>query len=335
MSTHKALVYREYGPPEQLTLEDVELPTPADNQVLVQMEAVSLNASDVEFLTGTPIYTRAWGPRRPKHQVLGSDISGRVAAVGKSVTLFKPGDAVFGDVFERWGGLAEHVVAPEAALLRKPDGLSFIAAAAIPQAGVVALQALRHGRPLQPGHRILINGAGGGAGTFAIQLAKHLGVSEVTAVDHTRKLDQMRALGADQVIDYTQEDFTRHVGRYDRIIDLIASHPVGACARALTPSGVYMFVGGPLLRILGAAVLGPAITALGNKQAGLLVHRQNHKDIMFVVHLVETGAIKTVIDRCYPLPQAVDAFRQLLEGRAFGKVVVTRAHPIQGSGSSF
>lgn len=334
MSTHKALVYREYGPPERLALEDVDLPTPADNQVLVQMEAVSLNASDLEFLTGTPIYTRAWGLRRPRHQVLGSDIAGRVVVVGRSVTQFKPGDAVFGDVFERWGGLAEHVLAPEAALLRKPDGLSFEDAAAIPQAGVVALQALRHGRPLQPGHRILINGAGGGAGTFAIQLARHLGVAEVTAVDHTRKLDQMRALGADRVIDYTQEDFTRHVGRYDRIIDLIASHPVGACARALTPTGVYMLVGGPVRRILGALVLGPAITAVGNKQAGLLVHRQNHNDITYVAHLVETGAIRAVIDRCYPLTQAADAFRQLSEGRAFGKVVVTRGPATQGSRST-
>lgn len=317
------MVYRDYGSPERLTLEDVARPEPADDEVLVEVEAVSLNASDWELLNGSPSYTRIWGLCRPRHQVLGSDIAGRVAALGKAVTRFRPGDAVFGDVFERWGGLAEFALASESALLRKPDELSFEQAAAIPQSAVLALQGLRQGRRQEPGHRVLINGAGGGAGTFAIQLAKYLGAAEVTGVDHTRKLDRMRSLGADRVIDYMEEDFTRNGGRYDRIVDFAASRSILDCARALTPTGVYVLAGGSVRQIVGALVLGSVISALHRKSLGLLMHRQSRSDMELVVRLCEAGDVRPVIDRLYPLGETAEAFRQLGEGRAFGKVVIT------------
>ncbi len=318
----RALTYREYGGPERLKIESATRPEPGDREVLVQVLATALNASDVEFLAGSPAYVRMWGLRRPRYRVLGSDVAGRVVAVGRAVTRFRPGDAVFGDLLEHWGGLAEFVLAPEARLSSKPDGLSFDAAAAIPQAGVLALQCLRaSGGPTA--ERVLLNGGGGGAGTFAIQLAKLLGAREVTAVDHTEKLARMRDLGADRVIDYTRADFTSEAQRYDRIIDFVASRPLRDCARALAPGGIYLVAGGSLRRILAALLIGTLRSALGSRRFRLLSARQSLEDLDYVAELCSSGRIVPVVQRDYALEQAPEAFRELGAGRVFGKVVVT------------
>lgn len=319
----KALVYREYGGPERLALEEVACPEPAAHEVLIEVAAVALNASDWEFLTGSPLYIRMWGLFRPRISILGSDIAGRVVAVGSSVTRFRPGDAVLGDVFERWGGLAERVVAPEDALVPKPDGLSFAAAAAIPQSGVLALQGLRTRGRQALGRRVLINGAGGGAGTFAVQLARHLGASEVTGVDHPAKLEQLRALGADRVLDYTADDFTRGEARYDHILDFVAGHSVVGCARALSRAGVYQAAGGSIPRLLEVGLLGAQVSALDSRRVGVLVHRPNREDLSHVARLCEAGTIRPVVSQTYPLAEGAEAFRQLGAGRVFGKVVLT------------
>src|SRR5437870_5869086 len=230
----KAIVYRKYGPPDVLRLKEVERPTPTDDEVLIKVQAVSVNRSDWEILTGSPLYARIGGLLRPRHQILGSDIAGRVETAGRNVTLFQPGDEVFGDILGPMGGFAEYVCAREKALAIKPASMTFEEAAAIPQAAVIALQGSRDKGQVKPGQKVLINGAGGGAGTFALQLAKLYG-AEVTGVDNTGKLDFMRSLGADHVIDYTREDFTSNGNQYDFILDLIAYRSAFDYARALKP----------------------------------------------------------------------------------------------------
>lgn len=319
----RALVYHAYGPPDVLSVQEIPIPEPGPGEVRIRVKAVSLNASDCEFLRAKPVYVRTWGLTRPRFEVLGSDIAGVVEALGKDVTEFREGDEVFGDVLYRWGGFAEFVCAPVNALLKKPAGLSFEQVAAIPQASTVALQGHNWKRPLARGERVLVNGAGGSAGTFALQLARRLGAAEVIGVDHTSKLERMKELGATRVVDYTQEDYTRVAGPCDRILDLVGSRSLLSARSALSENGIYTIVGGPMGRIIAAAFLGPLLSAVSGKKTGMLMHKQNASDIGHMVRLCETGEVSVVIDRTYPLEQGAEAFRQLCEGRVFGKVVVT------------
>jgi len=318
----KAIVYREYGGPERLALEEVTRPSPGAQEVLVQVAAVALNASDTEFLAGCPLYARIRGLSRPRRQVLGSDLAGRVVAVGDRVTRFRAGDAVMCDVLEHGGGLAEFALAPEDRLVAKPEGLSFEEAAAVPQSGVLALEALLYGGG-PAGEKLLINGAGGGAGTFALQLARHLGAAKVTAVDRPQKHALMRSLGADEVIDHTAVDFARCARRYDRIIDLVASRSTLACARALERGGVYLLVGGSVRRLLEFLSLGPLVSIAGARRLRVLAYRKDRGELEQVAQLCASGAIRPIIQRSYPLRDAAEAFRELRAGCVSGKVVVT------------
>ena len=321
----KAVVYTKYGSPDVLQLKEVEKPTPKDDEILIKVHAASVNASDWEFLTGKPLYTRIWGLLKPKYKILGSDIAGRVEAVGKNVKQFQPGDEVFGDILESWGGFAEYVCAPENALMLKPASMTFEQAAAIPQAAVVALQGLRDKGKIQRGQKVLINGAGGGAGTFALQIAKLFG-AEVTGVDSTEKLDMMRSIGADHVIDYTQKDFTKNGQCYDLILDLVAYRSIFDYKRALSPKGIYVLVGGSMARIFQVLFLGPWISMTGSKKMGILAHKQNKNDINFVKELFEAGKVGPFIDRRFTLSEVPEALRYLGEGHAKGKVVITLEH---------
>jgi NADPH:quinone reductase-like Zn-dependent oxidoreductase len=318
----RAVTYHEYGGPEVLRLADLPEPTPAASEVLLRVEAVGLNASDYEFLTARPAYVRAWGWARPRHPVLGSDVAGRVVAVGPEVTRLRVGDEVFGDGFGHWGGLAEYACLPESVLVPKPAALSFAQAAALPQGGAVALQALRFRRPMATGERVLINGAGGSAGTLALQFARHFGAGEVTAVDHGAKADLLRSLGADRVIDYRADDFTRVAARYDRIVDLVGSRPLADCHHALARGGVYGLVGGSIPRILAAALLGPVMSVLDDRELGVVAVRQSTDELAMLAALCVSGTLRPVLDREYPLAKTPEAFRRLGAGRARGKIVV-------------
>ncbi|MFC1524590.1 NAD(P)-dependent alcohol dehydrogenase [Thermodesulfobacteriota bacterium] len=320
----QAIVYHRYGSPDVLRLEEVEKPTPGDNEVLVKVQAVSVNASDWEFLTGSPLYVRMWGLFKPKHRILGSDIAGRVETVGKNVKLFQQGDAVFGDLLESWGGFADYVCAPAERLMDKPAGMTFEEAAAVPQAALVALQGLRDKGAIQPGQKVLINGAGGGSGSFAVQIAKLFG-AEVTGVDSTEKLDMMRSIGADRVIDYTQEDFTKNGHQYDLILDLVASHSIFAYKRALSPKGAYVMVGGSMTHIFQTLILGSLISMTGTRKMGILGAKAN-KDLAVMIEMMESGKVVPVIDKQYPLSEVPEALRYLGAGHAKGKVVITVAH---------
>ena len=262
-----------------------------------------------------------FGLLNPKKQILGSDIAGRIEAVGKNVLQFRPGDEVFGDLSGDWGGFAEYVCARENALALKAPSMTFEQAAAIPQAAMLALQGLRAMGQIQPGQKLLINGAGGGVGTFAIQIAKLYGV-EVTGVDSTGKLDLLRSMGAAHVIDYTQEDFTRNGRRYDLILDAAAYRSILAYRRSLSPEGVYVLIGGSVSRLFQVLLLGPWFSMTGNKM-GFVMARMNRKDLVFLKELLEAGKVVPVIDRRYPLSKVADALRYLEEGHARGKVVIT------------
>ena len=320
----KAIVYTKYGPPDVLQLKEVEKPTPKDNEVLVKINAASLNSSDWELLRGTPFVVRLWGLLKPRYKILGSDIAGRVEAVGRNVKQFQRGDDVFGDIFGRWGGFAEYVCARENALVLKPASMTFEEVAAAPQSAAIALQGLRDKGQIQPGQKVLINGAGGGAGTFAVQIAKSFG-AEVTAVDSTRKLDMMRSIGADHVIDYTREDFTRNGQRYDLILDVAVYRSVFDCKRALSAKGTYVMVGGSLARIFQGVFLGLWFSMTGTKKMGLLGVEPN-KGLAFMNELFEAGKVVPVIDRRYPLSEVPEALRYLGAGHAKGKVVITLEH---------
>ncbi len=323
----KAIVYTKYGPPDVLQLKEVAKPTPKDNEVLVKVHAASVNDWDWGLLRGKPFVNRLLGGlRKPKkYKILGSDIAGRVEAVGRNVKQFQPGDEVFGDLCGcGWGGFAECVCARENALALKPASMSFEQAAAIPQAAVLALQGLRDKGQIQPGQKVLINGAGGGAGTFAVQIAKSFG-AVVTGVDSTSKLDMMRSIGADQVIDYTQEDFTKNEQRYDLILDFAAHHSIFDYKRALSPKGIYVMVGGSTALMFQAMFLGPLISMAGSKKMGLLMHKPN-KDLAFMKVLFEAGKVVPVIDRRYPLSEVPEALRYFGEGHAKGKIVITLEH---------
>jgi NADPH:quinone reductase-like Zn-dependent oxidoreductase len=317
----KAVAYTRYGPPDVLRLTDVELPTPKDNEVLVKVRAVSLNASDWEVLRGKPLYSRSAGPFRPRHHILGSDIAGQVEATGRNTTLFQPGDEVFADILNHMGGFAEYVCVPEKELARMPAGMSYEEAAALPQAGAIALQGIQDKGHVQPGTKVLINGAGGGSGMYAVQLAKLRG-AEVTGVDNAEKLEFMRSLGADHVIDYAREDFTRNGRTYDLILDLAAYRSAVAYKRSLTRGGRYLYVGGSVATLLQVLLMGPLIGRGAGKKIRLLVVRLGAKHLAPIVELCQAGKITTVIDRRYQLSEVPEALRYLGEGHAKGKVVV-------------
>ena len=317
----KAVVYTRYGPPDVLRFTDVETPLPKDNEVLVEVHAVSLNGSDWEGLRGKPMYSRIGGPFRPRHHILGSDIAGRVEAAGRNTALFQPGDDVFADVLSYMGGFAEYVCVPESALARMPAGMTYEEAAALPQAGAIALQGIRDKGQVQPGQKVLINGSGGGSGMYAVQLAKLHG-AEVTGVDNAEKLEFMRTLGADHVIDYTREDFTRTGHTYDVILDLAAHRSAFAYRGSLKPRGRYLYVGGSVATLMQVLLIGPLIGRAQGKKIRVLAVRLGAQHLAPIVELCQAGKIATVIDRRYRLSEVPEALRYLGEGHAKGKVVV-------------
>lgn len=320
----KAVVYERYGSPDVLEIKDIEKPAPKDNEVLVKVHAASINSWDWDMLTGRPLeYRLMSGLLKPKKTgILGCDIAGRVVAIGKNVTQFYPNDDVFGDLCEgTWGGFAEYVCARENELMLKPAGMTFEEAAATPQAGLLALQGFCDKRQIKPGQKILINGAAGGVGTFAIQMAKSFG-AEVTGVDSTGKLDVMSSLGADHVIDYTKEDFTKNGLRYDLILDVKTNRSVFDYMRALSTDGLYVTVGGKSSRILQLVILGPLISMAGGKKLTLIMHKPN-KNLNVINELYESGKVRPVIDRCFPLNETPEAFRYFGEGHFKGKIVIT------------
>jgi NADPH:quinone reductase-like Zn-dependent oxidoreductase len=311
-------VYDRYGSPDVLRIDDVPVPSPAEGQVLIEVAATSVNLSDWECLTGSPFYARLGGLRSPAHRTLGSDLAGRVAAVGDGVTRFWPGDEVYGDNLALMGGFAEYAVAPESVLAPKPAGLSFAEAAALPQAAAIALQGTRWAGP---GSRVLLNGGGGGSGSFAIQLAKRAG-AHVTAVDNGAKLDFMRALGADEVLDYRTEDFTRRGERYDLVLDLVASRSVFAYRRALARGGRYRCVGGSVRTLLQVLAVGWPAGRLTGRSLGVLVVRQGPAAFTVLGERCLAGEIDIHVDRTFPLDDVAAALTHVGEGQALGKVVV-------------
>ncbi len=318
----KAIVYNQYGSPDVLKLAEVEKPAPKENEVLIKVYAVSVNGSDVEGLSGKPLYARFGGFLKPRKKILGSDIAGRVEEVGVQIRHFRPGDEVFGELLGYKGGFAEYACTPEKALAHKPASMTFVQAAAIPQGAVIALQGIRDKGQVQPGQKVLINGAGGSAGTFAVQLAKYYG-AEVTGVDNTGKMEFLRSLGADHVIDYTWEDFTKTGKQYDLILDIIAHRSVFAYKRALRPNGCYFVVGGSAATLFQTLLLGPWIRRTTGKKIRILAVHQNREDLVFITELFEAGKVIPVIDSRYPLSEVPEALRYVGEGRSKGKVVIT------------
>jgi NADPH:quinone reductase-like Zn-dependent oxidoreductase len=320
----KAIVCTEYGSPDVLQLKDVAKPTPKDDEVLVKVHAASLNAADFEILRGT-WSARFGGPIRPQYKIPGSDIAGRVEAVGRSVKHFQPGDEVWGDLSfpYGYGTFAEYVCVSENAMALKPARMTFEEASTYPQAAIIPLQSLRDKGQIQQGQKVLINGAGGGQGTFAVQIAKYYG-AEVTGVDHTSKLARLRSIGADHVIDYTQEDYTRSGQQYDLIFDVVAYRSFFDYRRALNPEGIFMVVGGSLATFLQVLILGVLFSRIESKRLGLNVYEANKKeDLSFLAELFEAGSVVPVIDSRYPLSEVPEALRYLEEGHVQGKIVIT------------
>lgn len=321
----KAIVYTKYGSPDVLQLKDVEKPVPKNDEVLIKVHAASVNAYDWHLLTADIFLVRLMGGGlfQPKNPRLGADVAGRVEAVGRNARQFQPGDEVFGDMAGyRNGSFAEYVSAPETVFALKPANLSFEEAAAVPMAAVTALQGLRDEGHIRPGQRVLINGASGGVGTFAVQLAKYFG-AEVTAVCSTRNVDQARSLGADHVIDYSNEDFTQSGQQYDLIFAANGYHSLSSYKRALSPGGVYVMAGGSMAQIFEAMLLGFWMSRTGDKKMGGVSARPKQEDLAFMKGLLEAGKIIPVIDRRYPLRETAEALRYLGEGHARGKVVIT------------
>jgi NADPH:quinone reductase-like Zn-dependent oxidoreductase len=314
----RAVVYDCYGPPDVLRLENVPKPSPGAGQVLVKVAATSVNLSDWEALRGSPLYARIGGLRFPARRILGSDIAGWVDAVGPNVTSFRPGEEVYGDNLMLKGGFAEYAIVPESALARKPSALTFAEASTIPQAGVIAWQGTDGAKA---GQRVLINGAGGGSGSFAIQLAKRLG-AEVTGVDNADKLDFMRSVGADEVVDYRSEDFTRS-GPYDLILDLVARRSVFAYRRALAPGGRYRCVGGSVRALLRVLTIGSVIGRLTHRRLGVLAVKEGPTHFEPVAELCIAGDLSIHIDRTFTLDEVPQALTWVGEGHALGKVIVS------------
>ena len=314
----KAVVYEKYGGPEVLKLTEVEKPEPGEGEVLVRTRAVSVNSWDWDLLTGKPFIVRMGGLFRPGIRILGADIAGVVEKVGSDVNKFKVGDEVFGDLSgEKWGGFAEYVAAKEGSLESKPDFISFQDAAAIPQAGVLALQGIVDYGDLQPGQKVLINGAGGGVGTFAIQIARSIG-ADVTGVDSGKKLELMKSAGADHVIDYRKDDFTRRGMEYDLIMDVIAKRTIRSYRRALKENGQCILVGGKLHLLFASFLIG----SFGRKKIKLLIHKQN-EGLDRLLKFYQSGKIKPVIDSHYYLEDVPEAMRKIGRGMVKGKIVIS------------
>jgi NADPH:quinone reductase-like Zn-dependent oxidoreductase len=321
----KAIVYPKYGPPDVLQLKEVEKPVPKDGELLVKIQAASVNTLDLAMRGPFLARIITGGLLKPKDPRLGVDIAGRVEAVGTNITQFQPGDEVFGVVAA--GGFAEYACATENQVALKPANLSFEEAASVPVAALTALQGLRDKGQIQPGQKVLIHGASGGVGTFALQIAKAFG-AEVTAVCSTRNVDMVRSMGADQVIDYTQEDVTRTGQRYDLILAVNGYHPIFAYRRALSPTGRYVLVGGSKAHLyqalLQTLLLGPVISRTGRQKMGFMgIAKMNQKDLVCVKELLEAGKVVPVIEKRYPLRETAEALRYLEEGHARGKVVIT------------
>ena len=314
----KAVVYDRYGPPDVLRVEDVPVPSPGDVEVRVKVAAVSVNLSDWECLRGSPAYARIGGLRSPGRRTLGSDIAGVVDAVGRGVSRFQPGEQVFGDNFLLKGGFAEYAVARESSLAHKPVELSFAEASTIPQAGAIATQGIAG---VAAGRRVLINGAGGGSGSFAIQLAKRLS-AHVTGVDNAAKLDFMRSVGADDVLDYRREDFTRPAQPYDLILDLVADRSVFAYRRALAPGGRYRCVGGSVPTLLRVLVAGSVVGLLTGRRIAVLGVKEGPPHFEPIAALCASGEVKIYIDRTFALDEVPAALTHVGQGRALGKVVI-------------
>ena len=326
----KAIVYEKYGPPDVLQLKEVEKPTPKDDEVLIKVHAASANPADWHLLRATPFLARlAVGLLKPKYKILGSDIAGRVDAVGRNVKQFHPGDEVFGDRFAcGWGGFAEYVAVAENRIALKPANLTFEEAAAVPLAAFTALQGLRDKGQIQSGQKVLINGASGGVGTFAVQTAKSFG-AEVTGVCSTRNVDMVRSIGADHVIDYTQEDFTKNGQTYDLVYCAVGNRSAADYKRALNPGGICVVAGFTTMShmLFQVVFLGAWVSMTGSKTIGAMgTVMPNKEDLVFIKELLEIGKVVPVIDRRYPLSETAEAIRYLEEGHAQGKVVITVAH---------
>jgi NADPH:quinone reductase-like Zn-dependent oxidoreductase len=318
----KAIVYEEYGPPEVLQLKDVEKPTPKDNEALVKVHAASINYIDWQVLTGESFFLRltTGGLQKPKRRILGDDIAGRVEAVGRDIERFQPGDEVFG--LCNTGGFAEYRCVTEEYFTHKPARMSFEEAAAIPTAAIPALLGLRDKGQIQSGHKVLINGASGGVGTFAVQIAKSFD-AEVTGVCSTRKMDAVRSIGADHVIDYTKEDFTKGDQRYDLIFAASGNLSIFDYKRTLTPEGSYVCVGGTMKQYFQAMLLGPLISMVGSKKMGTVFAPPTHKDYYYLIELFEAGKLTPVIDKRFPLSELAEAFQYYGDGHAIGKIIIT------------
>ena len=316
----KAFIYDKYGSPDVMKLADIPEPVPGEGEVIVKTEYVSLNTSDYELLTGKPLFTRLFGLFRPKNRILGTDIAGTVKAAGKNAVKFSPGDRVFGDIFENFGGFAEYVSVPEKLLTEIPGEISFKTASAIPQAAEIAFQGVFYRGSIRKGEKILINGAGGGSGSFAVQIAKHF-KADVTGVDSPEKQDFILSLGADRAIDYKTEDFTSSGESYDLILDLAAYHPVADYKRVLAKKGIYWMVGGSMSVILQLLFFSPFISLFSGKKMGILALKTN-SNIEKLLSMVKEGIITPAIDREYSFHEIPEALRYLGDGHAKGKIVI-------------
>ncbi len=322
----KASVLTNYGSADFFELQEVAKPTPKDNEVLIKNYASSVNSWDWEILMGRPFVNRLMvGLRKPTRiKILGCDIAGRIEAVGRNVKQFQPGEEVFGDISNcGWGGFAEYVCVPENAnaLALKPASMTFEQSASVPQAAVLALQGLRKGK-IDQARKVLINGASGGVGSFAVPMAKSYG-AEVTGVDSKGKLEFLRSLGADHVIDYKQQDFTRNGQQYDLILDVQAYHSIIDYKRALSANGIYVMVGGSSALVGKLLLLGPLISMTGSKKLGLLMHKPDANDLDIMKTLFTVGKTEPAIDKCYPLSEVAEAIRYYEEGHVEGKIVIT------------
>jgi NADPH:quinone reductase-like Zn-dependent oxidoreductase len=326
----KAIVYTEYGQPDDvLELREVEKPTPKDDEVLVKVHAASVNYSEWAFVRGKPFLVRLmWsGLLKPKYKIPGADVAGQVEAVGDNIKQFQPGDEVFGELgLFGLGAFAEYVTVPENALVLKPTNISFEEAAAVPYTAITALRGLRDNGQIQPGQKVLVNGASGGMGTFAVQIAKSFG-AEVTGVCSTRNLDMVRSIGADDVIDYTQEDFTQNGLSYDLILAAGGYRSIFDYMRAINPNGIYVWAGGSMAGLYQVMFLGPLISITGSKKIGNVVPAGTiQNDLVYLKELLEAGKVVPVIDRRYPLSEVPEAVRYYGEGHSQGKVVITVTH---------
>ena len=317
----KAIVYEKYGTPDVLQLKEVAKPVPGEDEVLVKVHAASINDWDLGLLYGDFINRMLNGLRKPRRNILGSDIAGKIETVGKKVKRFKAGDDVYGDLSGQWGGFAEYVCAPEKSLSLKPAAMSFEEAAAIPQAAMLAVQGLIDKGKIKQAQKVLINGAGGGVGTFAIQIAKLYG-AEVTGVDKATKLEMLRSIGFDHVIDYTKEDFTKNGKVYDLILDAKTNRSAFDYARSLNRNGVYVTVGGSIGHLLQVLILAPLIRMIQSKHLRIVALKPN-KDLAFMNDLFEKGKVRTVIDGPYRLDQLGEAFRHFAKADHKGKIVIT------------